>query len=34
MCAAAPVKEKTYAVVVKANDECVKMTSDEVKEIE
>ena len=26
------VKEKTYAVVVKAKDEFVKMTSDEVKE--
>ena len=31
VCAAAPVKEKTYAVVVKAKDESVKMSSDEVK---
>ena len=30
--AAASVKEKTYAVVVKAKDESVKMSSDEVKE--
>ena len=32
MCAAVPVKEKTYAVVVKAKNESVKMSSDEVKE--
>ena len=32
VCAAAPIKEKTYAIVVIAKDESVKMTSDEVKE--
>ena len=31
MCAAAPDKERTYTVVVKAKDESVKMSSDEVK---
>ena len=32
MCAAATVKEKTYALVMKAKDESVKKSSDEVKE--